>query len=86
MGCTLVITGTEVDVDGTDVEVDGEGMEMEGLGVGTGVDDSVGVVVTRGAAVSLASRITRSYDMLVPPLSKITSWESMKRFDGRYMR
>ena len=73
VGCTLVIMGTEVDVDGTDVEADGEGVEMEGSGVGTGVDDSVGVVVMRGAAVSLASRITRSYDVLVPPSSKITS-------------
>jgi len=57
VGCTLVITGMEVDVDGTDVEADGEGVEMEGSGVGTGVDNSVGVVVTRGAAVSLVSRI-----------------------------
>jgi len=86
MGCTLVIMGMEVDVDGTDVEVDGEGVEMEGSGVGTGVDDSMGVVVTRGVAVSLASRITCSYDVLVPPLLKIMSRESMKRFDGRCTR
>jgi len=86
MGYTLVITGTEVDVDRTDVEADGEGMEMEGSGVGTGVDDSMGVVVTRGAAVLLVSRITCLYDVLVPPLSKIMSQESMKHFDGRCTR
>ena len=75
--------GTEVDVDRTDVEVDREGVGMEGLGVGRGVDGmGAMVVVTRGAAVSLASRITCSYDVLVPPSLKITSQESMKRFDG----
>ena len=57
VGCALVITGTEVDVDVTDVEADREGVEMEGSGVGTEVD-SVGVMVMRGAAVLLASRIS----------------------------
>jgi len=84
VGCTLVVTG--VGVDGSDVGVDGEGVDVEGSGVRTGVEDSVGVMVTRGSVVLLASRITHLYDVLVPPLSKITSRDSMKRFDCQCTR
>jgi len=79
VGCMLVVTG--VGVDGSEVGVDGEGVDVEGSEVRTGVEDSVEVMVTRGSVVLLASRITCLYDMLVPPLSKITSRDSMKHFD-----
>ena len=83
VGCMSVIMGMEVDVDGTDVEVDGEGVEAEGAGVG---EEGVGVMVTSSRDVSLASRIMRSNDMLVPPLSKITSWDLRKHPEGQCMR
>jgi len=79
MGCTSVITGMEVDMDGTDVEVDGEGVEAEGAGAG---EEGVGVMVTSGRDMSLALRIICLNDVLVPPLSKITSQDSRKCPEG----
>jgi len=79
MGCTLVEAGMGVVVDGSDVEVDGEG-------VGTGVEEGVGARVISSRDVSLALRMMHSYDVLVPPLSKITSRDSRKCPEGQCTR
>ena len=79
VGCTLVEVGMGVVMDGSDVEVDREG-------VGTGAEGGVGARVISGRDVSLASRIMRSYDVLVPPLLKIMSWDLRKHPEGRCTR
>jgi len=83
VGCMSVITGMEVDVEGTDEEVDGEGVDVEGTGAG---EEGMGVMVTSGRDMSLALRIMRLNDALVPPLSKITSWDLRKHPEGRCTR
>ena len=79
VGCTLVEAGTGVVMDGSDVEVDREG-------VGTGAEEGVGARAISGRDVSLASRIMCSYDVLVPPSSKITSQDLRKCPDGQCTR
>ena len=75
VGCTLVEVGMGVVMDGSDVEVDREG-------VGTGAEEGVGARVISGRDMSLALRIMCLYDVLVPPLLKIMSWDLRKCPEG----
>jgi len=78
VGCVLVVAGVDVDgtgVSGAEVGVGGSGMGVEAV-------DGVGARAISSRNVSLVSRITHSYDILVPPLSKIMSQDLRKCPEG----